>query len=68
MRRYILSGWQIPETTSELQPYITRQNELSVLQGCILWGARVVISESCQAQELHEAHQGMSKMKFGVQS
>ena len=29
--RYILSGWQIPETTSELQPYITRQNELSVL-------------------------------------
>ena len=66
VRRYILSGWQIPETTSELQPYITRQNELSVLQGCILWGARVVIPKSCQAlvlQELHEVHQGMSKMK-----
>ena len=40
---------------------------LSVLQGCILWGVRVVISKSCQVlvvQELHEAHQGMSKMKI----
>jgi len=40
--------------------------ELSVLDGCVLWGSRVVISPQCQQavlQELHPTHLGMTKMK-----
>ena len=37
-----------------------------VLQGCLLWGSRVVIPKKCYAtvlKELHEIHQGVNKMK-----
>ena len=31
--------------TSHLQPYCSHKHELSVDQGCMLWGLRVVIPE-----------------------
>ena len=40
--------------------------ELSLLEGCILWGARVVIppqGRKLVLEELHETHTGVSKMK-----
>lgn len=44
----------------------TRSKELSVLDGCLLWGARVVSpppGRGMVLEELHETHMGMSKMK-----
>ena len=61
----ILHGWQ-PNTAAELSPYHTRQNELSVHDGCILWGSRVVIPPEGRAtmiSELHESHPGICRMK-----
>ena len=46
--------------------YFTRQTELSVQDGCILWGIRVIIPKAGQfevLQELHEAHPGATRMK-----
>ena len=60
-----LSGSTVPEE-EDFKPYKTRQHELSVLQGCLLWGSRVVIPKKCRAtvlKELHEMHQGVNKMK-----
>ena len=64
---FVLHGWPDSEMSAEeLGPYKSRQNELSVEDGCVLWGNRVVIPPSLQSQvlsELHEAHPGMTRMK-----
>jgi len=43
VRKMILQGWQ-PTTKEGLQPFYSRRIELSVQDGCILWGNRVVSS------------------------
>ena len=40
--RFLLHGWPSQELKGELQQYGRRKEELSVLDGCVLWGARVV--------------------------
>ena len=48
------------------KPYYERRNELTVHQGCILWGMRVVIPNKLQdrvLEELHDGHLGVLKMK-----
>ena len=60
----ILKGWS--QHTEGEKPYHNRRNELSVHQGCILWGMRVVIPPKLQArvlEELHDSHLGIVKMK-----
>ena len=65
VRQYMLSGW--PDAICpELKPYATRHYELTVEAGCLLWGMRVVVPESCRKGvlgELHISHPGMVKMK-----
>jgi len=63
---YILHSW--PHTTVDhiLQSYLSRQKELSIFDGCILWGNQVVIpiaGSQVILEELHESHQGTSRMK-----
>lgn len=66
VREYIQSGWpQVLE--SEFQPYHQRSTELSVRDGCVLWGARVVIPT--QGREillnlLHQTHTDVLNMKY----
>ena len=45
VKRYILQGWPAHLTKEEenLKPYYHRREELSVEEGCILWGQRVVV-------------------------
>ena len=46
-------------TTPELKPFFLRKDELSVEQGCLMWGPRTIIPPSLQEQilsELHKAH------------
>lgn len=65
--QYVQQGWphrDAVETT--LMPYYERQEELSVYDGCILWGNRVVVPKHYQSDvlvELHEGHPGATKMK-----
>ena len=49
-----------------LSPFSVRRNELSVFQGCLMWGSRVIVPKRAQSTvllELHEGHPGMTKMK-----
>ena len=52
--------------SEDLQTYSKRRTELSLQDGCIFWGARVVVPPPGRSQiveEIHEAHPGVSRMK-----
>ena len=62
---YVLRGWpaQVPP---ELQVFKTKQDEISLEVGCLLWGIRVIIPQSLQAtvlKSLHANHPGITRMK-----
>ena len=62
---FVQSGWP-PGSTKELKPYFDRRLELSVEQGCLMWGIRVIVPSELQQKvltELHSGHQGTVKMK-----
>lgn len=59
-------GWPEDQVDPSLLPFVHKKNELSVLNGCVLRGTRVVIPPRCRKlvlSELHETHSGSSKMK-----
>ena len=61
---FIVKGWSA--RIGGDKPYYERHNELTVHQGCILWGIRVVIHNKLQdrvLEELHDDHVGVVKMK-----
>jgi len=65
VHHYLLTGWPEDEDP-ELTAYRIRKDELSLHDGCILWGMRVVIPSKGRNQvleELHVAHPGVSRMK-----
>ena len=54
------------EGKPNLAPFHSKRNELSLFDGCILWGSRVVVPKKGQRavlKELHLGHPGMSRMK-----
>jgi hypothetical protein len=66
IKRWVLSGWPASTDKEEQRPYFQRRYELSVEEGCVLWGSRVVIPVKARAQVitmLHEAHPGIARMK-----
>ena len=61
-----MSGWPDSVQDEKLKPFHTRRMELSALDGCLLWGAIVVVPQKGQKlvlEELHETHIGISCMK-----
>ena len=61
VRQFVLcyvSGWLSNVSDETMKPYFSRQTELSVQDGCILWGNRVIISQAGQFEvlQLHEAN------------
>ena len=66
VRRFVLHGWPDREASEDMQPYWRRKDELSVMDGCVVWGSRVVIpppGRKWVIDELHETHPGIVKMK-----
>ena len=69
VKKYLRSSWPQKNLKKEFKPCSFRVKEFSLLEGCILWGARVVVLPQglkLVQEELHETHTGVSKMKaFG---
>ena len=66
VRQFVQSGWPSSVNDELLKPYFSRHTELSVQDGCVLWGNRVIIPKAGRVevlQELHEAHPGTTRMK-----
>ena len=54
------------QTSQFLKPYWSKRTELSVQNGCILWGSRVIVPPPSRVpllQELHGSHPGICHMK-----
>ena len=65
VRLLLSSGWEKTDQP-DLAPYQQRQTELSLHNGCILWGSRVVVPPPGRERildELHEGHPGIARMK-----
>ena len=63
--QFLHQGWPT-QSSPELHPFWSKKSELSLHQGCILWGLRVVVpvqGREAVLQELHEEHPRMTKMK-----
>ena len=66
VRRHTLLGWPESPLGDDFKPYQSRSSELSVLDGCVLWGSRVIIppqGRQAVLNELHDTHPGTSRMK-----
>jgi hypothetical protein len=67
----IKEGWneltQVPENaTGSIKDYFGKRDELSVEQGCLLWGHRVIIPTDLRddvLKMLHSTHMGMGSTK-----
>ena len=62
----VLHGHWPSDSKTSLAPYYSRRNDLTVVDGCLTWGRRVVIPQVFRKQlldELHTCHLGMSRMK-----
>ncbi|XP_059420209.1 uncharacterized protein K02A2.6-like [Carassius carassius] len=62
---WCLKGWP-REVDAVYKPYSQIKLELSVKDGCVLWGARVVIpqrSREAILKQLHHTHPGISRIK-----
>ena len=65
VRQFVEQGWP-SKTPSELAPYSTRRDELSIQQGVLMWGARVIVPPQAREtllDELHYTHPGIVRMK-----
>ena len=66
VREYAWKGWPDSIDGPSLQPYYSRRCELSVEDGCLLWGSRLIVPPQAQQPvitELHTAHPGITRMK-----
>ena len=67
VRELIIKGWPAGNVLGqEFEQYSRKAMELSVQDGCVLWGSRVVIPLALRPaviQMLHEGHPGTSRMK-----
>ena len=62
---FVRNGWP-REVSQDLQPYKSRQEEIVLQSGCLLWGVRVIIPVSLQPTvlaSLHVSHPGVTRMK-----
>ncbi|KAK2575241.1 hypothetical protein KPH14_012756 [Odynerus spinipes] len=63
--KFTLEGWPVT-VQDEFKPYERRAKEISVENGLLLWGYRVIIPEMFREyllKDVHEGHMGVVKMK-----
>ncbi|KAL4009353.1 hypothetical protein ACER0C_003205 [Sarotherodon galilaeus] len=62
---FTVNGW--PSCTdTQFSAYSTRKDQLSVCQGCVMWGTRVILPPKLRTtvlDSLHNGHLGVVKMK-----
>ena len=63
---FLQNGKWPDKITDDIKPYYNKRNELSIEEGIILWGLRVIIPVKFRnkvLEELHQNHPGISRMK-----
>lgn len=60
------NGWRRADASSDLSSIYLKRNDLTLVEGVILWGRRVVVPEKLRSKVLdilHETHAGTVRMK-----
>ena len=65
VKKYVQQDWPNYNSDEALKPYFSRKDELSVQDGCLLWGNLVIPPKerASVVEELHETHPGICWMK-----
>ena len=69
--KHLKTGWPARSHDELMKPYFTRRKELSLQNGCILWGSRVVVPPQARDyvfKSLHTGHPGIVKMNSAARS
>ena len=66
--RFLQTEWpeRLPSGSEDLLPFFRRRDELSLQDGCILWGCRLIVPAQLHSQVLvmlHDGHPGINQMK-----
>ena len=67
--QFLQQGWPSKSSCGDspkLAPFLSKKLELSLFEGCVLWGTRVVVPTQGRKGvlvELHEGHPGIARMK-----
>ena len=66
VKQFTQTNWPNTVSDHQLQPYWHRRNEISVEDGILLWGSRVIVPPQARnrvIEEAHAAHIGITRMK-----
>ena len=59
----VYHGYDIDGTNLDFKPYQVRQTELSIEEGILLWGSRVVIPPQEEEMNFIETHDSYKKLR-----
>ena len=73
LSRQVVQGWpdSIKKVESVVKPYWSMRDDISVEDGILLLGSRVIVPESLRGnilQQIHEEHLGIEKCKLRAKS
>ena len=73
LTQQVVQGWpdSIKKVHQEIKPYWNNRDDISIQEGVLLLGSRIIIPESLRQQiiqEIHSGHQGMEKCKLRAKS
>ena len=67
----VKNGWKEGNHDELLKPFYNRKSEITLHQGCLLWGIRVIVPAKLRSRIqdlLHEGHPGVVRMKAVARS
>ena len=56
--QFVMTGWPEKPIAPEITQYFNKRHEITVEDGCLLWGIRVIIPKQLRERVLHELHTG----------
>ena len=56
VKQFAQTGWPTTISDEQLQPYWSKRNEISVEDGILLWGSRVIVPPQALNRVIEEAH------------
>ena len=66
VKQFLQTGWPTAISDERLQPYWFKRKDISVEDGILLWGSRVIVPPQARSrviEEAHAAHTGITRMK-----
>lgn len=63
---FVINGWPPSVNSEELKIFFNRKDDISIVEGCLMFGERVIISSALRQRilkQLHRGHPGIGRTK-----